>query len=145
MQQICQDISKGLVKVANRLRLNDRVTEIYDEESGAWAPKTFRRSGMRIYLNFVLGRSISFKHLERIYKLGTLISLLEKQVISLEFLNFTNFHLQISNSRRFASKEKPKSDEGFPTSFVTILSAWGGCEPSNCFLITTDLATCLLS
>lgn len=35
----CQDISKGLVKVANRLRLNDRVTEIYDAESGAWAPK----------------------------------------------------------------------------------------------------------
>ena len=29
-----QDISKGLVKVANRLRLNDRVTEIYDAESG---------------------------------------------------------------------------------------------------------------
>lgn len=52
----CQDISKGLVKVANRLRLNDRVTEIYDAESGAWAPKTFRRSGMRIYLNIVFGK-----------------------------------------------------------------------------------------
>lgn len=49
----CQDISKGLVKVANRLRLNDRVTEIYDAESGVWAPKTFRRSGMRIKLNTV--------------------------------------------------------------------------------------------